>query len=341
MKNILSYILVLTALLLTSCSSESPVSDIVEPNNSLRKVTFSIKGLATQANEMSLKSSSLQGLNIQHLEYWVYKTVDVEASYLTEKPVSHAILKKEDFDKNIVLELPDNDYTVLCYAADTVVKVANVANRTPYVEAVGIKSQMFYAKQKFSISEQNPNINATIVLRRIVGKIEIVIEDLDKLPADVKSITPVIAGRSGISGAPGMAVGPYQTNLINGDVFVGGGKVLPTIPRSQFSSINKDNPISFYMLPSVYNSEFRPGSVSMGNLYIQGARDENFYILDMEKSLLEQEPNVLFMRRVGKFNVEANQVTRYTGKIGSLGDNGMSIIEDNSAWDELSYEVEK
>lgn len=340
MKNILLYIIALISFLLASCSSESPVSDVVNPNTGLRKATFTLTGIASETTEMSLKSASLEELNIQHLEYWVYKTEDIQSLYVSEKPVLHKVLKKEDFGKSIIIELLDNDYTIIFYATDEAVELKEGGERTPYVRAVDVRHQMFSAKKQFVVNEQKPEVNESIHLERIIGKIELVIEDLENLPAEVKSITPVMTGYTRIMVTPVMPVSPCEINLIHRHVFLEEKNIMPTIPRSQFASINKDNPIEFYILPPMYNPETVSGLSAVDYMYIQGTKDENFYTLDMSRPLLEQNSQVVFMRKVGKFEVKANQIMRYTGKIGSFDGGDFEIIIDET-WDEISVGIDE
>jgi|GEM_PF-3992797 len=347
MKKILSYIITLVILLFTACSSDSPAGDIIESNTTLRKATFSIKGLTAEMSEMSLKASSLEDMNIQHLEYWVYKTADLHIPSLIGDPVVHKVLSKDDFNKNIVLELPDDDYTIILYAADTEVSIKDLSKRTPYVSAVDIKSQMFSTKKEFIVNEQTPEVNESLTLSRIVGRVEIVIEDLNELPSEVKSITPVVKGVTRIMVIPTMPSNPIGVDLITGGVSWSGGYVyggkenyFVTIPRSQFSSINSDNPIVIYTLPSRYSSLIQPGSIIPNEIYLQGTTDENFYVLDMQQSLLDQNSKVVFMRSMGRYEVKANQITRYTGKIGSLGEEGFDITIDED-WDEITVGIDE
>ncbi|MEN9918815.1 MAG: hypothetical protein RL662_1251 [Bacteroidota bacterium] len=343
MKNII-YTLLSICLLFSSCSSEAPlVDDAPVTSNKLYKAVFKLGELNLQVEESNMRSSTLSEAKIQHLEYWIHKTADINNASYYPDPLEHALISVDSMSQNITIELPVGDYTIAFLAADMKLDTTNFRKRNvDAVAPVDYKTQLFGKNLPFKITDANKGVSAVVQLERLVGKVELVIEDLNQLPNDVQAIIPVLSGLSPIMGNSLMGLVPSYSNIIYRRFYWGEGgskSYFPVIPRSQFATITKDNPIVFYSIPSEYP---RNGSVgAFGEyLYIQGAKDDKYHYLRGDLPLMGQDPSVLFMRKVGKYNVKTNQTTRYTGKIQGASGNGISITEQQ-AWDEQIVQIPK
>lgn len=343
MKNYILAIATAMAFLFASCSSETPIIDSIIENSQTEtyKATFTLDGLTAESGAFNLRSVSLTDVNIKYLEYWIFKTADINniTWQMNYAPVLRDTVA--DYNKAITLELPKGDYTIVLFATDSDETISSTSKAE--VSVVGEKYQMYAAKKQFIIDDQNKTVNEKISLDRKVGKVEFIIEDLSKLPADVQSISILGTSRSRISAIPGLLFSIGTANLaVEGTLAKRNNSILTTIPRSDFSKYNKDNPISAYVYPNgsvYYLDTYTPISVS--DIYIQGSKDGKFYDLDMGESFTDQNSNVLFMRKVGRYsNIKANQVTRFTGKIGNLNntDFGVEFIEE---WNTLTVPSDK
>ncbi|MEN9918813.1 MAG: hypothetical protein RL662_1249, partial [Bacteroidota bacterium] len=332
--------------LFSSCSSESPVlEDTPVVTNNKYKATFKIGSPSLEISESPMRSSTLyESHNIQHLEYWIYKSSSFDQLYNDGEPLEHALIAANQKEQTISVELPIGDYMVVFYAADTMVDTTNFKQRgAGSVRATNHYSQSFGKRFQFQITETNKGVSETVKLERLVGKVELVIEDLDKLPSDVQAIIPVLSGFRFVTVDPLMGVVPSFIDIARGgrNYFTESGNYsyFPIIERELFSAVTEKDPIFFYSIPSEY-SRFPGISVVAADLYIQGVKDRKYHSLDARLPLLTQDPNVVFMRKVGQYKVKVNETTRYTGKIGNLDGSGMPISE-KEMWDELSYEIEK
>lgn len=335
MKNILTFIVIINIFML-SCSSD----DDGEKSSSkdLCKAVFSLKNITFEPGNLVFKNTSLQDLNIKYLEYWIYNSSDLAEEIVTAEPVLSQQIKNNDFGKNIIVELPAGDYSIFFYAADTVVEKQDPQKVAP----TGVAHQMFSAEKSFTLNKENSVVSESISFERLVGKIELVIQDLDQLPSEVQSITPFMSGFSHLVPRSIMPVKPTYVNILKHFVVFGFDNEFSTIPRSQFSSINEQNPITIYTLPSEWDlPPYTIISYLPGYLYIQGSKDEKFHTINTDKPWVDQEPLVSFVYKVAKYRVLADKVIRYTGKIGNLNDENAFevILQDN--WDEIDYEIDK
>jgi hypothetical protein len=321
------------------------VEDVITEPVQLREVRFSVAGTGLSTEQSLMKSASLQSMNIQHLEYWVYKKVN---DYSNEVPLQYAVVRvqKDDNKTDISLTLPNGDYAMFFYGSSGTLEPFDNEKRRPYsLESLDHQSQMFSSKIEFSLNDTIAEVKRAVTLERAVGRVELVIEDLDKLPAEVQSITPVLRGFLAVSWQPRALAYPTSLNLMNESVTYsymdgkGYNKYFPTIPRSQFASINKDNPIVFYTLPT-NNLNRTGGSIIWPELYIQGSKDLSVRSVNAESPMTLSDPNIVFMRKVAEFDVFKNKTTRYTGKIGGLDATSIAV-DYQQEWTEIATEIGK
>lgn len=313
MKKYILAIAVAMASLFASCSSDSVINEPITNEDTLHEAVFTINSVAPQMGTVETRSTSLTDAGIKYLEYWVFKTEEISWT-MNFQPVLRASVT--DYNTPIALQLPKGDYTIIFFASDSDEEIKSTPQAT--VKVVDGKYQMYSAKNQFVISDENTVIKEYISLDRINGKLEFVIEDLNTLPEEVQSISILGTSYSSIMSSPKLLAKMGSINLATGDAIADiGAPLLPTIPRSDFDKYNKENPISTYVIPSGTN-KYASTYTFISHIYIQGSKDDKFYDLNMAGSLADQNSKVAFMRKVGYYKVEANRVTRYTGKIDNL-----------------------
>jgi len=358
MKNILT----ITTILLSFFISCSQIDDILTDEGNVideevkaSPVTFKIKGLETSYGTFDTKSTSVSlSQQLEILEYWVYKA---PFSSNVDDMIANEVLRKsiaiDKMDDPIGLDLPEGEYKIIFHGA-TKKPIRTMDDLT----AAGINyshydSQIYTFEKIFTVTK-NENINYEIELQRLVGRLEIVIDDLTSLPADIKSITPMFIGFDHGFGY-WYTVYPAGYSLLDegyssyahkdhyADYNIEWEDIYPTIPRSEFSKISKDNPIVMYVLPTKFNPIGIYFNVKTIRLFIQGSKDELYHdvVPRFTPSLVDQHPQIAFMRQVAdrSFTINSNDIVRYTGKIGQLNSNSPNLNIDFE-WNEIESGID-
>lgn len=325
----------------TSCSSdEYSQLDGSSPKTDKQSITFVLKGITSEITNIATRSTSVTNpdLQVQHVEYWVYK--NAEQISASDECLAHQVIIGEDIDKSIKIELTSGDYKIFFYATDQ--KDITVENTPMNINAVDYQYQMFSKTLDISVSENTTPIQE-IVLEREVGQIQLVINDLDKLPENVKSIRPFIDVAYLYSGTTFLGK-PSGLDIVDSNHYTMYTDLeypikttpFPILKRDDFKTINIDNPLSFYSLTSTSRTSM--GNLVPGSLYIMGCTDDQEQTFDPMFSWMEQNPKIVFIRKVGTYNVKKNQITRYTGNIGSIVQGSSGIILDET-WDKTVVDI--
>lgn len=343
-----TYKLLILAILIsfTACSSDDYTKlDGNNPNAKTQTVTFVLEGITSKITDIPTRTTSPESsdLQINHLEYWIYDNangIPYGAEYL-----SHEVITGDNINKSIKIELATGKYKIFFYATDQDDSTYKNEYGPASIYSVNYKNQMFTKTVEFSISENNTTPVQEIVLEREVGQVQFVINDLDKLPENVKSIRPFLVSTYWSSGTNVISY-PGRLNILDGYPgvvsYVGASKTFapfPILKKEDFANNSIDNPLSFYSLPT---SPTTSGSSTLGSgfLYLMGCSDDEIQTFDpVYDAWMGQNPKIIFIKLVGKYTVNKNQITRYTGNIALSSENIGNIIIDNT-WNEKTIEIE-
>ncbi len=188
-------------------------------------------------------------------------------------------------------------------------------------------TDVFYAETDFNVTTGTQTATP-ITLSRIVGKIEILPTDLDKMPSNITGISigalgarenefrlspdPVEPGKGWGWGWDGSGLGSLPLNYIS---------VMPFIPRADLLKVTKDNPISFVVFPVKVVNPTKSDKV-VGTLAVRFATSV------VSETQISSLPgfNIKY-----DYEVKANQVLRLTGKLFTK-DVATEGIQVNNEW---------
>lgn len=345
MKKLL-YILSTALLVFASCSSDN---DPILPdtggndnnnsgNNTKQTVTLNLKF----ASDMTTKSTAnTADVQINQIVYAVFNEKN-ENDYgpaliqPSDDPQGYALF--EFYDKvtvtdntipQITLELEEGNYYVAMLATSRTGEASTffygaaeneILGRTYFIVNGTDSPNEFTNTMRISVG--NAPLEANMELNRAVGKVEIVITDLDELPNDILSISTRL--ESSINNY----ISPYLIGLTI-DKFTGFLKSdmnVPVLSRDQFTNHGIENPISFYSLQT--KNPFSLGGTfsSGGGLYLylnRTTQDED------PKTSVNVNNRILISESL---IVTPNKITRFTGRV--TGDNVGFSLTVNDQWDD-------
>ncbi|MBD8349716.1 hypothetical protein [Dysgonomonas sp. HGC4] len=303
-----------------SCSSDDNNVVGTQSENELREVSFNISNFSSETSEISTRSS-LADNKIKYLRYVVFNR-DPAHPEIEGEVVESNTLEGSDLGSVFKLKIKKGSYRIAIFASELPIRSEKVnpnggsLGSSEPIEATIIEDitnpNKFHGSIDFEVS--NTDIQETVKLKRSVGKITLAISDLDKAPSDVQTIIPILCVTDKNAPQPyAMYFQPSYNLMYNGaSVFSG---VDPDhshlyssiyIDRSKFSSINEENPFSFYMLQNI-NINYSvvgmyPSAPLSYDLYLQGSRTnkiERQYLINPTRPGEDvKNTDVVFMIRI-------------------------------------------
>lgn len=313
-------------LLFTSCSSDdtivNPAGD--DPIKEVKQtVSLNIKTLSSLNTR-----STTEDVQINKIIYAIYKSTDTTESGNETLQLADSIIVNDNTMPNITFDLAKGKYVVVVFASSRrsaylYSSSNNILGRSYMVVNDTSSPNEFLGKATIEVDDQQ--IEQSIQLDRAVGKVEIVITDLNKLSSSVQSISVRIETLSQVyqvwtTAAPwllgltdeGYAL--YNRNDID----------VPILTRDQFSSHGVNNPIYFYSLQTNNSDDASANTTSGGDLYLYLNKTN-------EKPVGSATANdkVLVSKSV---KIYPNKVSRFTGNI--IGSEYGFSISVNQDWDD-------
>lgn len=323
-----------------ACSSDSPViDDTIDSTANLYDVTFDLKDFDVTTRATAAESNNKY---VKYRVYYVDSINTFNGSTYTKVRDLEFIAKEgsftpTQFDGKISFRLPKGNYTIVTFASDKPIgeymRIREfISGNDAAYNALGVPyndltQDMFHGEIDFSVEESS--IATSISMQRPIGKINLALDDLDKIPSDVQSLVPVLCldhyyifNPVAISlGGVSQFLGGYYANMgyaIN-DPY---SKI--AISKNQITNYNRQNPISFH-LPN--NQSFR---------FIDGIdtseKTQNLYLIGFDQDIKTNKDAKIVYRKLIKRNIEviANQSLTITGSILEDGIN-VSVNKDWNA----------
>lgn len=315
------FFILLSAFILVgySCSSDD-LPNTSSSSDELHEVTFNISNFTSEVSEMSTRSS-LADSKIKYLRYVVFNR-DPAHPEIEGEVVENNTLEGSDLDSPFKLKVKKGSYRISFFASELPIRSEKVnpnggsLGSFEPIEATIIEDitnpNKFHGSIDFEVN--NTDIQETIKLKRSVGKITLAISDLDKAPSDVQTIIPILCVTDKNTAQPYAAYFQPSYNLMYSGASVFSG-VDPDhshlyssiyIDKSKFSSINEENPFSFYMLQNI-NINYsvvgmHPNAPLSYDLYLQGSKTnklERQYLIDADRPGEDiKNTDVVFMIRI-------------------------------------------
>lgn len=246
MKKTLTF-LSLVVLLFSSCSSDdSPLLAPEVINPTLQEVTFKIKGFDVGYEEMTLVRS-VDLPKIEELYYYVFSQSD-------NKLVKRKHLSGENVLDELQDTLPLGKYYISILASESLPKTGDPFYKDEYydtfmdsgydeafiISPFGVNS--FYKTFSFTVGVEP--VVKSLILNRVNGRCDIIIEDAALIPEEIESITFEIKGLGGQMFYLKKMIKESVTFHPNGATAF---RVL-TVSREQILASSLKNPLSFYAL---------------------------------------------------------------------------------------------
>lgn len=343
----------------TSCSSDNDSTPPTPEPSDLIEVSFNVKDYFTSEVIDKNTKSSLQEADIKVVQYRVLEITD-------GKPLSERTIKTKNYQitsegLTITDKLPAGNYWIFFIGCTTDMPLpdANLEadgneylNKLLMVYLPDYKSQIFSNSLRLNLSSSIEKVEENITLQRNVGKIEVVIEDAQDMPEEVKYLYPVVknfypniyrfANYNSAEPLGYQSWGTLYGSLLSGQnkenvVQKPTGFEVGNVPRSEVVK-NAQYTMTLYMLHNI------DGAVFNGQEYgIAGRAFTELYIYGTEEKITTSPMGdstfpYLFEYKVVPtgINVEKNKITRLTGKLFEKvanGDNGRFNISVNNVWD--------
>lgn len=355
MKKLL-YIFFASLSLLSSCNSDndnllnSPNDDVTS-NDSKQTVTLRLN-IASNTSTRSANDTVNSDIQINKLIYAVFKEEDRDIPNAVvqpkDDPEGYALFQYYDSVSvinntlpEINLDLNEGNYHIAILAtarmgnaSEMVINMTEGAILGDALFAVNGTTSSNEFKATVPVTVGNTHIDVNAHLTRAVGKVEIVINDLDKLPSSVQSISARIETYIGLS-KYWSPVKPYSIGLTK-DKYAryGVGDIdVPLLTKSQFAGHGKDNPITFYSLETGNSGVTLPMVSSGGDLYL--------YLNDTTtkpSGNVGSNKKVLVSKNV---KIYPNKISRFTGTV--TGNEYGFSLSFNHEWDNdvTIVEIEK
>lgn len=328
MKKIL-YILSLSLLFISACSSESsPILAEDETPNSNGEQNISIRFSTNDGTEIDGETV------LKKVIYAVYKTDDTIEPGYEPLVLLDSLSVEANIAPNITFDLETGKYIIVIFASGR-------ASADLYFNTDDVSSALRHQSWAVINDTSSPNefigdtilevgkqaINTSILLNRAVGKVEIVVTDLDQLPANIQSVSTHLETRLTLSGG-WIPTSPYMLGFMDERYarFRPVDIKAPVITRDNFAKHGPDNPIVFYSLQT--NNTAYPGSDNMWSssgslyLYLNETTERPTTNIPINNKVLVSERN----------DIEPNQINRYTGRV-TADDKGFSLTV-NDDWDD-------
>lgn len=324
-------------LFLQSCSVDSPILDenTTNPEAKLYDVTLEVSNF-----DVTTKSTADNSVG-RYVEYKLYegKTREFIAKEGSFTPT--------DFTGEINLKLAPGTYTLVVFASDKPLagyfntQHVTGGNASQYLNLgllySDLTQDLFRGQTELSVSETN--ISQMIIMERPIARVNLALDDFDKIPSNVESLT-ILTGFTPV----GIALSGKSQFLVGGEYSVG-QDVMPyspymqdnrpyfkiAIPKDQIASYNSNNPFSFNILN---NQNVRYMDIG------QATYPDDLYLYGFDKdvrNLPDDEITKVVYKKLIKKDIQFvdNQSLTITG---SLLENGVTISV-NDEWDSEKNEI--
>ncbi|MFV0331790.1 MAG: hypothetical protein ACK5KL_18535 [Dysgonomonas sp.] len=359
MKTKLYLLLVVCMCAFISCSSDNDSTPVTPDPDEMIEVSFNIKDYFTSEVIDKNTKSTLQEADIKVVQYRVLEVTE-------GKPMSQRTFKTKNYevtsgDLTITDKLPAGNYWIFFIGCTTDMPLpdANLTtdgdeyfNKLLMVYLPDYKSQIFSNSLRLSLSTSIEKVEESVTLQRNVGKIEVVIEDAQNMPEEVKYLYPVVknfypniyrfANYSSAEPLGYQSWGTLYGAHLSGQnlahvVQKPTGFEVGNVPRNEVIQ-NPQYTMTLYMLHNI------DGAIFNGQDYaLAGFAYTELYIYGTEQKVTASPMGdstfpYLFEYKVVPtgINVERNKITRLTGKLFEKvtgGDNGRFNISVNNVWD--------
>lgn len=344
-----------------SCSSDNDIENIPSEGE-VYNVSVNISQFTSDI--VDFKSTTAENNIVKNVSYQVYDNTNnivVEERNLTADTVI----------QNLNILLKKGDYKISVFASDKTIATERIKltgeNENDWIRkkdlalAVNDLSNPNIYQGSTDIKIENSPATAAISLTRPIGKISLKLSDLNKIPAEVQSITPVLARvtimeNTDLATNKGVFVLPqfieFKTAITT---YLGHNAVdesmspLPlssnvyqsiTLNRAIFSQINANNSFDFYLPQTTntrrYNSESARYNVSY-IIYLIGLKTEYTQVPLLDRDAVNE--NIVFMIPLAKnIQIEANKQIVIQGKI--FADDQIDVVINDIWGDTIDNDFE-
>lgn len=360
-------LLVLVFLMGLSYSCSNDHDEILSSNidnEKLYSVKLSMNNLTVETGSMQ-RSTEGEPINFQdynNLAYSVAKYYPDNNEWRVVDSNMYFRLEGEDISEipaSLDLKLSKGTYRISIGVAMKKIYSASVVN--PEINQAALitpnmtDSEVYQGTTEIEIV--NSDIITSMTVKRAVGKIQLAIDGLNELPEDVKSVVPVLIKRYKVD-----AKTRHLYLRPEGFYVDGSGSRYRTInteglklynyyntiaaKRSEYITISKINPFTFYLSPNDKVLDLKPEGESVTDvtydLYLQGSKTEKIYAFTMQREDLEafSDENTAFMKCLVKdIKIEANKQIIINGNIASTSNSGFQVYLAPE-WDADVQEIE-
>lgn len=161
--------------------------------------------------------------------------------------------------------------------------------------------------ETFELTVANEAIQQPVTLQRIVSKIEVVIEDVQNMPADITSLYISSEDPKNLSAPVDFDFKSKSTGFADHATFL-------SVDRSQILKVNSQNPLSFYIFPT--SKILQPFGISV--TLLKGASGNGGFFIGGVKVIKKN------------IKVDANQTLRLSGKL--FDNNIENNVRINDTW---------
>ncbi|MEN9918816.1 MAG: hypothetical protein RL662_1252 [Bacteroidota bacterium] len=329
----LVFSMVLALSIFSGCSSDAPVMPSVEPEAKLYDVTFDVSNFSTDVSD--IRSTANQAL--PHLLYRLYAST---ATGGAGSVMSSGRLTNAGAIPKINLKLTSGYYVIDVFSSqDSIIELQNQGqfpSGSPILQYWNLKNELFSGRLHFQVDGNS--LAKSMKLTRPIGRVNLKIKDLDKVPASVTHIIPVFYSRVyGIVDAPIpydvfpiYTYGIYYNNKSLFDVSAPKNVCYNSIAiaKKDIALYNENNPIQFNF-PRTDSYATINNPVNTFNLYLIGIKSET---LD-DASFSFYNANFVFGKLLKKdIQILPNQSITLSGSI--FNDEEALGFEVNDAWGE-------
>lgn len=317
MRKILTIQLFLLSLLFASCSSDEPIlGQGLEPSTREIPVNFN---LSTDNEFSELKAMTATTLTIRHLQYFVYnesdgslvkeiKIVDGDCSRIEDTlPLGKYRIAIIASNNKLTYDESEQSYNSVFPNADV---NYNEALFKPYSR--DITSEYFY--KSFVIEVSTSVVTNTIVLERIIAKLQIVPTDVTSIPANVSMIMFCFEG---LLGQQFLFWSQSTTNFWYPAIDPFDRPYSVKLTREELLKVDANNPASVTLFP--FKSTKNSTNEAEWNFPIQ---------------VVYREGDKLRRRTLkSEYTLERNKILRLTGEVFKTGGMVDGSINVDDEWD--------
>lgn len=303
MKTKLLYLFFLfLGLAFSSCRSDDSDLSVETKSHEYQVITYDFPEFSS-----SLKSVIAGGLSNYNITYAVYQRGGAKDCHF---------VKEKNFDKGEVMSISDTlavgkyYVSIIASSANSLrehsqfLHLNNYMETTAVIHLTGFKGDLLY--ETFELEVGSIPIQRMVVLERIVSKIEIVIEDVAKMPDNFLALS--IKSPNGIIPNDFLLKGK-QTHWTSQRM------ILIDIPREEVLKVNDNNPLWFYIFPTKGSDKALNFDLAISAVF----GDTFDYIVGTNEKVIKRN-----------IEIDANQTLRLRGKFFDYSING--LLSANSKW---------